>query len=102
MDTRSSEREAATFSRMHEITSSYQASAIYQSMLEKTEQSLQRAVKPTIPYKSKESPSGAAKLEVLLRSVLGRSSVPFSVQILSVDGKKTDMNFLFNYRNVWI
>ncbi|KAF0027107.1 hypothetical protein F2P81_019848 [Scophthalmus maximus] len=67
VDTRSSEREAATFSRMHEITSSYQRSAIYQSMLGKIEQSLQREEKPAIPFKSKESPSGAAKLEVLLR-----------------------------------
>ncbi|KAA8583591.1 hypothetical protein FQN60_014799 [Etheostoma spectabile] len=67
VDTRSSEREAATFSRMHEITSAYQKSAIYQSMLEKVEQSLQRADKPAIPFKSKESPSGATKLEVLLR-----------------------------------
>lgn len=69
VDTRSSEREAATFSRMHEITSSYQRSAIYQNMLAKVEQSLQWADKPAIPFKSKDSPSGAAKLEVLLRSV---------------------------------
>lgn len=74
MDTRSSEREAATFSRMHEITSSYQRSAIYQSMLGKMEQSLQQSEKTAIPFKSKESPSGAAKLEVLLRSVLKESS----------------------------
>uniref|UniRef100_A0A3Q0RQX4 ATP-binding cassette sub-family G member 5 n=1 Tax=Amphilophus citrinellus TaxID=61819 RepID=A0A3Q0RQX4_AMPCI len=67
VDTRSSEREAATFTRMHEITSAYQRSAIYQSMLEKMEQSLQRSDKPPIPFKSKESPSGAAKLGVLLR-----------------------------------
>lgn len=67
VDTRSSEREAATFNRMHDITSSYQRSAVYQSMLEKMEQSLQRTDKPAIPFKSKESPSGAAKLEVLLR-----------------------------------
>lgn len=53
---------------MHEITSSYQRSAIYQSMLAKMEHSLQRADKLAIPFKSKESPSGAAKLEVLLRS----------------------------------
>lgn len=70
VDTRNSEREAATFSRMHEITSSYQRSAIYQSMLGKTEQSLQRADKPAIPFKSKESPNGAVKLEVLLRRTL--------------------------------
>lgn len=69
VDTRSSEREAATFSRMHEITAFYQRSAIYQNMLDKVEQSLQRADKPAIPFKSKDSPSGAAKLEVLLRSV---------------------------------
>uniref|UniRef100_A0A671YEE5 ATP-binding cassette sub-family G member 5 n=1 Tax=Sparus aurata TaxID=8175 RepID=A0A671YEE5_SPAAU len=67
VDTHNSEREAATFNRMHEITSSYQRSTIYQSMLGKMEQSLQKSDKPAIPFKSKESPSGAAKLEVLLR-----------------------------------
>lgn len=70
VDTRSSEREAATFNRMHEITSSYQQSDIYLRMLEKIEQSLQQAVKPLIPFKSKASPSAAAKLEVLLRRTL--------------------------------
>ncbi|CAJ1067092.1 ATP-binding cassette sub-family G member 5 [Xyrichtys novacula] len=70
VDTHNSEREAATFNRMHEITSSYQKSDIYQSMLEKTEQSLQQTDKPAIPYKSKESPSGAAKLGVLFRRTL--------------------------------
>lgn len=67
VDTRSSEREAATFNRMNEITSSYQKSNIYLSMLAKIEQSLQQAVKLPIPFKSKESPSVAAKIEVLLR-----------------------------------
>lgn len=75
VDTRSSEREAATFNRMHEITSSYQKSAIYQGMLEKIEQSLQQTNKPPIPFKSKESPSGAAKLEVLLRWNLSFSNL---------------------------
>lgn len=75
VDTRSSDREAATFCRMHEITSSYQRSAIYQRMLAKTEQTLQRADKPPIPFKSKESPSGAAKLQVLLRSALSECLV---------------------------
>lgn len=68
VDTRSSEREAATFTRMHDITSRYRDSAIYQSMLGNIEQSLQWEDKPVIPFKSKESPNGAAKLEVLLRS----------------------------------
>lgn len=75
VDTRSSEREATTYSRMQEIASSYQKSVIYQSMLQKTQQSLQRPDKPAIPFKSKESPNGAAKLEVLLRSVLCRPHV---------------------------
>lgn len=70
VDTRSSEREAATFNRMHEITSSYQKSNIYLRMLAKIEQSLQQAIKPPIPFKSKESPSVAAKIEVLLRRTL--------------------------------
>ncbi|XP_056148263.1 ATP-binding cassette sub-family G member 5 [Lampris incognitus] len=70
VDTRNSEREAATFSRMHDITSSYQASAIYQNMLGKMKQSLRRANKPAIPFKSKESPGGAAKLGVLLRRTM--------------------------------
>uniref|UniRef100_A0A3P9N7C6 ATP-binding cassette sub-family G member 5 n=1 Tax=Poecilia reticulata TaxID=8081 RepID=A0A3P9N7C6_POERE len=67
VDTRSSEREAATFSRMHEITSSYQRSAIYQNMLDKMEQNLQISDKPAIPFKNKESPNCAAKLGVLVR-----------------------------------
>uniref|UniRef100_A0A3P9A012 ABC transporter domain-containing protein n=1 Tax=Esox lucius TaxID=8010 RepID=A0A3P9A012_ESOLU len=67
VDTRCSEREAATYSRMHEITSSYQGSEIYRSMLVQTENSYRRSNKPTIPFKSKESPSGLAKLAVLLR-----------------------------------
>ncbi|MEQ2314291.1 ATP-binding cassette sub- G member 5 [Ameca splendens] len=67
VDTRSSEREAATFSRMHEITSSYQRSDIYQNMLDKMEQSLQISDKPAIPFKNKESPNGAAKLGFLVR-----------------------------------
>ncbi|XP_061602183.1 ATP-binding cassette sub-family G member 5 [Cololabis saira] len=67
VDTRSSEREAATFSRMQDITSSYQRSAIYQSMLDQIEQSLQQADKPAIPFKSKKSPHGAVKLGVLIR-----------------------------------
>lgn len=70
VDTRSSEREAATFNRMNEITSSYQKSNIYLSMLAKIEQSLQQAVKLPIPFKSKESPSVVAKIEVLLRRTL--------------------------------
>jgi len=70
VDTRSSEREAATFSRMHDITSSYQGSAIHQSMLGKMQQSLQRSNKAAIPFKSKESPNGVAKIGVLFRSVL--------------------------------
>ncbi|MED6242177.1 hypothetical protein ATANTOWER_001232 [Ataeniobius toweri] len=67
VDTRCSEREAATFSRMHEITSSYQRSDIYQNMLDKMEQSLQISDKPAIPFKNKESPNGAAKLGFLVR-----------------------------------
>ncbi|XP_033835077.1 ATP-binding cassette sub-family G member 5 [Periophthalmus magnuspinnatus] len=67
VDTRSSEREAATLSRMREIASTYQRSDVYMNMLAKIEQSLQQSDKPAIPFKSKESPSGAAKLEVLLR-----------------------------------
>uniref|UniRef100_A0A8C8CWI6 ABC transporter domain-containing protein n=2 Tax=Oncorhynchus tshawytscha TaxID=74940 RepID=A0A8C8CWI6_ONCTS len=67
VDTRCSEREATTYSRMHKITSSYQDSEINQSMLRQIEQSCQRTDKPSIPFKSKESPSGLAKLAVLLR-----------------------------------
>ncbi|XP_061767156.1 ATP-binding cassette sub-family G member 5 isoform X1 [Nerophis ophidion] len=70
VDTRSSEREAATFSRMHEITCSYQGSAIYRHMLGKMTQSLQRHDKAAIPFKSKESPGGGAKLGVLLRRTM--------------------------------
>lgn len=67
MDTHNSEREAATFSRMQAIASSYQRSDIYQNMLAKAKRSRQQADKPAIPFKNKESPSGAAKLQVLFR-----------------------------------
>ncbi|CAF97088.1 unnamed protein product, partial [Tetraodon nigroviridis] len=67
VDTHSSEREAATFSRMQAIASSYQRSEIYQKMLAETKRSRQRADKPAIPYKNKESPSSAVKLQVLFR-----------------------------------
>ncbi|KAM6916099.1 ATP-binding cassette sub-family G member 5 [Xenentodon cancila] len=70
VDTRSSEREAATFTRMQEITSSYQRSAIYQSMLDQMEQSVQQSHKPVIPYKSTNSPNGAVKLGVLFRRTI--------------------------------
>ncbi|XP_061546570.1 ATP-binding cassette sub-family G member 5 [Phycodurus eques] len=70
VDTRSSEREAATFSRMHEITCSYQKSAIFKRMLSRTQQSLHDRDKAAIPFKSKESPGGAAKLAVLLRRTM--------------------------------
>lgn len=73
MDTRSSEREAATFSRMRAIASSYQNSQMCHSMLAKAKQSRQRADKPAIPFKNKESPSGAAKLQVLFRYTCQRS-----------------------------
>lgn len=67
VDTHNSEREAATFSRMQAIASSYQRSDIYQNMLAKAKRSRQRADKPAIPFKNKESPSGATKLQVLFR-----------------------------------
>ncbi|XP_012696881.2 ATP-binding cassette sub-family G member 5 [Clupea harengus] len=70
VDTRCSEREAATSSRMHEITSAYQSSEIYQSMLGKTQQACQRQDKPSIPFKSKESPNGMSKLGVLFRRTM--------------------------------
>ncbi|XP_076141336.1 ATP-binding cassette sub-family G member 5 [Alosa pseudoharengus] len=70
VDTRCSVREAATSSRMHEITSAYQSSEIYQSMLGKKERACQRQDKPTIPFKSKESPSGVSKLGVLVRRTM--------------------------------
>lgn len=56
---------------MHEITASYRRSAIYQNMLTEMEQSLQQADKPAIPFKSNDSPSGLAKLGVLIRSEHG-------------------------------
>uniref|UniRef100_A0A672L199 ATP-binding cassette sub-family G member 5 n=1 Tax=Sinocyclocheilus grahami TaxID=75366 RepID=A0A672L199_SINGR len=74
VDTRCSEREAATYSRMHDITSAYQNSEIYKSMLGKIEQSCQRADKPMIPFKSKESPNCLSKLNVLLRRTVRNMS----------------------------
>uniref|UniRef100_A0A8C2IQK3 ATP-binding cassette sub-family G member 5 n=1 Tax=Cyprinus carpio TaxID=7962 RepID=A0A8C2IQK3_CYPCA len=74
VDTRCSEREAATYSRMHDITSAYQNSEVYKSMLGRIEQSCQRADKPMIPFKSKESPSCMSKLNVLLRRTVRNMS----------------------------
>ncbi|XP_026867371.2 ATP-binding cassette sub-family G member 5 [Electrophorus electricus] len=67
VDTRCSEREAATYRRMHDITSAYQSSAIYQSMVDRIEKSCQHPDKPVIPFKSKESPNCISKLGVLVR-----------------------------------
>ncbi|KAJ8248317.1 hypothetical protein GJAV_G00240710 [Gymnothorax javanicus] len=67
VDTRSSEREAETFSRMHDIASAYSSSGIYRSMLGRITEACQLTDKPSIPFKSKESPSGLSKLGVLLR-----------------------------------
>ncbi|XP_028845598.1 ATP-binding cassette sub-family G member 5 [Denticeps clupeoides] len=70
VDTRSSEREAATYRRMHDISSSYQNSDIYQNMLERIQQVCQWQEKPNIPFKSKESPSNISKLGVLFRRTM--------------------------------
>ncbi|XP_060780653.1 ATP-binding cassette sub-family G member 5 [Neoarius graeffei] len=67
VDTCSSEREDATFRRMNGITSAFRRSDIYQRMTWKIQQSCQRANKPMIPFKSKESPNCISKLGVLLR-----------------------------------
>jgi hypothetical protein len=91
VDTRSVEREAATFSRMHNITSSYQGSAIYQSMLGKMEQSLRVSNKAAIPFKSKESPSSLVKMGVLFRSVHCSSSACPCLYTSRVSTLKTRM-----------
>ncbi|XP_057705111.1 ATP-binding cassette sub-family G member 5 isoform X1 [Corythoichthys intestinalis] len=70
VDTRSSDREAATFTRMHEITCSYRASAIFNRMLARMQESLNVQNKAAIPFKSKESPGGVAKLAVLFRRTM--------------------------------
>ncbi|KAG7462647.1 hypothetical protein MATL_G00186980 [Megalops atlanticus] len=67
VDTRCSEREAATYERMHDIASAYRDSDIYRRMIDRIQQSCQLPDKPCIPFKSKESPSGMTKLGVLLR-----------------------------------
>ncbi|KAG7283192.1 hypothetical protein CRUP_000554 [Coryphaenoides rupestris] len=69
VDTRSSEREAATFSRMHDITSSYQGSAIHQSMLGKMQQSLQRSNKAAIPLRAKSLPTAWPNSERTMRNL---------------------------------
>lgn len=87
VDTRSSEREATTFSRMQAIARSYQSSEMCQNMLAKAKQSRQRADKPAIPFKNKESPSGAAKLQVLCRyTCCSRSSrkAHFNLNLLAI------------------
>ncbi|KAL6487414.1 hypothetical protein MHYP_G00040400 [Metynnis hypsauchen] len=67
VDTRCSEREAATYRRMHEITSAYQSSDIYQNMMWKIQESCRYSNKPMIPFKNKESPNCLSKLGVLFR-----------------------------------
>ncbi|XP_072533838.1 ATP-binding cassette sub-family G member 5 [Salminus brasiliensis] len=67
VDTRCSERETATYRRMHDITSAYQSSEIHQEMMWKIREFCQRPNKPMIPFKSNESPNCLSKLGVLLR-----------------------------------
>ncbi|XP_062852056.1 ATP-binding cassette sub-family G member 5 isoform X2 [Trichomycterus rosablanca] len=67
VDTRSSEREAVTYRRMHDITSAFQNSEIYQKITFRIRQSCNRLNKPMIPFKSKESPNCMSKLGVLVR-----------------------------------
>ncbi|XP_076831160.1 ATP-binding cassette sub-family G member 5 isoform X2 [Brachyhypopomus gauderio] len=67
VDTRCSEREAATYRRMHDITSAYQSSEIYQNIVRRIDESYQLPDKSIIPFKSKESPNCVSKLGVLLR-----------------------------------
>nr|XP_055026795.1 ATP-binding cassette sub-family G member 5 [Misgurnus anguillicaudatus] len=74
VDTRCSEREAVTYSRMHDITSAFCSSDIYKDMLERIEHSCQRPDKPMIPFKSKESPNCLSKLTVLLRRTVRNMS----------------------------
>uniref|UniRef100_A0A8C1VVY2 ATP-binding cassette, sub-family G (WHITE), member 5 n=1 Tax=Cyprinus carpio TaxID=7962 RepID=A0A8C1VVY2_CYPCA len=66
VDTRCSEREAATYSRMHDITSPYQSSEIYKSMLGKIGQSCQRADKPMIPFRTHSLPNETLFMYFLL------------------------------------
>uniref|UniRef100_A0A8C9QZL1 ATP-binding cassette, sub-family G (WHITE), member 5 n=1 Tax=Scleropages formosus TaxID=113540 RepID=A0A8C9QZL1_SCLFO len=70
VDTRCNEREAITCNRMHGILSTYQRSGIYQSMMDRIQQSCQLADKPNIPFKSKESPGNLEKLRVLFRRTM--------------------------------
>ncbi|XP_061084088.1 ATP-binding cassette sub-family G member 5 [Conger conger] len=67
VDTRCSEREAETFSRMQDIASAYRQSGIHRCMLDNVGRACQLTDKPPVPFKSKESPSGLSKLGVLLR-----------------------------------
>uniref|UniRef100_A0A8C1C868 ATP-binding cassette, sub-family G (WHITE), member 5 n=2 Tax=Cyprinus carpio TaxID=7962 RepID=A0A8C1C868_CYPCA len=66
VDRRCSEREAATYSRMHDITSAYQSSEIYKSMLGKIGQSCQRADKPMIPFRTHSLPNETLFMYFLL------------------------------------
>ncbi|XP_030627112.1 ATP-binding cassette sub-family G member 5 [Chanos chanos] len=70
VDTRNSEREVATYNRMHSITSAYQNSDIYEGMLGKIQKCCQPQEKPSIPFKSRTSPTCASKLWVLLRRTM--------------------------------
>ncbi|XP_051936578.1 ATP-binding cassette sub-family G member 5 isoform X2 [Hippocampus zosterae] len=67
VDTRSGEREAATFGRMRDVARAFRKSAVFERTLARTRRSLLARPKAAVPFKSKESPAGAAKLAVLLR-----------------------------------
>lgn len=67
VDTRSKERELATYSRVQVIVSAYKNSEIFSKVLAAIEQTKGMKELPPIPFKNKDSPSGFYKLWILLR-----------------------------------
>ncbi|KFO87757.1 ATP-binding cassette sub-family G member 5, partial [Buceros rhinoceros silvestris] len=67
VDTRSKERELATYSRVQVIVSAYKNSEIFSKVLAAIERTKGMKELPPIPFKNKDSPSGSYKLWILLR-----------------------------------
>ncbi|XP_060686872.1 ATP-binding cassette sub-family G member 5 [Hemiscyllium ocellatum] len=70
VDTRSKEREIETYSRVQEISFSYQKSKIFNNVLENIEAAKREKESSSIPFKSRASPNTAAKLWILIRRIV--------------------------------
>uniref|UniRef100_H3B7S9 ATP binding cassette subfamily G member 5 n=2 Tax=Latimeria chalumnae TaxID=7897 RepID=H3B7S9_LATCH len=84
VDTRSKEREIETYSRVQIIASVYHNSEMFQEMVQNMKKTQQMKHLPSIPFKSKESPSTFYKLWVLLRRLgkdLSRNRIGIAMRL---------------------